>query len=586
MRMPAHAPTVVGLTVGNPDAQSVWVPSAFTYVSAAPTIAGVAPNRGAIEGGTAVVITGTGFAAGATVLFDGQAAAITALSSESISVVSPAHASGTVSVLVRNVDGQSVTAVNRFTYDKAAPLITNVTPAIGPIEGGTTLTITGVRFGAGPAVTVGGLVARVLSNTPTAVTAETPAHAAGVVDVVLTFGNGQTATSLASFTYEDRRASETFVRYFAEGAAGSFFQTRFALANPHAEAVSVTVTFTDTQGTPTTMEVEVPARSRATIDETNRPALASEAFATTFEAPKVIGVERTMTWAAGGPAYGAHSDVGVTAPRTSWVLAEGATIAGFNTFYLLQNPTTTAAEVKVQYLLATGQRIEKIHPVAPLSRTNIWVNKDDPALAAAEMSATFTSLNNVPVVVERSMYRNNGSELFSAGHNSAAVDAPALRWFLAEGATGGTFDEFVLIANPNVQCRNASGELPARGPGADRQDLPRGGPEPADDLGRPGSAGVGGRGGVGHRGEPDRDAGGGGALDVVARHAGRGVDRGPQQSRRDDDGCAVVGGRRRVRWRQRREHLRAGRQHGRGRRAGEVHAADRDGRHADGAGPR
>ena len=154
----------------------------------------------------------------------------------------------------------------------------------------------------------------------------------------------------------------------------------------------------------------------------------------------------------GGPAYGAHSDVGVTAPRTSWVLAEGATIAGFNTFYLLQNPTTTTAEVKVQYLLATGQRIEKIHPVAPRSRTNIWVNKDDPALAAAEMSAAITSLNNVPVVVERSMYRNKGSELFSAGHNSAAVDAPALRWFLAEGATGGTFDEFVLIANPNASA--------------------------------------------------------------------------------------------------------------------------------------
>jgi len=56
----------------------------------------------------------------------------------------------------------------------------------------------------------------------------------------------------------------------------------------------------------------------------------------------------------------------------------------------------------------------------------------------------------VPIVVERSMYRNNRNELFSAGHNSAAVEAPAMRWFLAEGATGGTFDEFVLIANPNA----------------------------------------------------------------------------------------------------------------------------------------
>ncbi len=161
-----------------------------------------------------------------------------------------------------------------------------------------------------------------------------------------------------------------------------------------------------------------------------------------------------MTWAAGGPIYGAHSDTGIAAPRTSWLLAEGATIGGFNTFYLLQNPTTTAADVKVQYLLSTGERIERIHPVAPLSRTNIWVNKDAPELAAAEMSATITSLNNVPVVVERSMYRNNGNELFSAGHNSAAVDVPALRWFLAEGATGGTFDEFVLIANPNGSPAN------------------------------------------------------------------------------------------------------------------------------------
>ena len=102
------------------------------------------------------------------------------------------------------------------------------------------------------------------------------------------------------------------------------------------------------------MEMTIAARSRATIDESNRPPLASEAFATKFEAPRVLGIERTMTWAAGGPIYGAHSDTGIAAPRTSWLLAEGATIGGFNTFYLLQNPTTTAADVKVQYLLSTA----------------------------------------------------------------------------------------------------------------------------------------------------------------------------------------------------------------------------------------
>ncbi len=107
VRMPPHAPAVVGITVMNPDAQVAWVPSAFTYEGGAPTISSIAPQHGAVEGGSAVVVSGTGFAPGASVLFDGQAAAITALSSTAMAVIAPAHASGAVNVTVRNGDGQS-----------------------------------------------------------------------------------------------------------------------------------------------------------------------------------------------------------------------------------------------------------------------------------------------------------------------------------------------------------------------------------------------------------------------------------------------------------------------------------------------
>jgi hypothetical protein len=41
--------------------------------------------------------------------------------------------------------------------------------------------------------------------------------------------------------------------------------------------------------------------------------------------------------------------------------------------------------------------------------------------------------------------------VFSAGHESAAIAAPATEWVLAEGATGPYFDLFVLIANPGTQ---------------------------------------------------------------------------------------------------------------------------------------
>ena len=170
--------------------------------------------------------------------------------------------------------------------------------------------------------------------------------------------------------------------------------------------------------------------------------------------------------------------------------------------------------------------------MAPLSRTNIWVNKEDPALAAAEMSATMTSLNDVPVVVERSMYRNNGNELFSAGHNSAAVDAPALRWFLAEGATGGTFDEFVLIANPNATAANLkvsylrAGKAPIvkNYVAAAQSRLTIWVDQEAPDL-RAAEVSV-------MVESLTRDAGGGGALDVVAGDAGRRLDRGAQQQGR------------------------------------------------------
>jgi hypothetical protein len=446
VRTPAQAEGLVALTLLNTDGNGVQLPQAFTYRAPAPVVTSVSPVRGPASGSTDVTITGLNFNPAVSVSVDTLQATVVSVTPTRIVVRMPAHAPTLVGLTVTNPDSQLVWKPGSYTYVSGGPAVTQVLPPSGPLAGANTIAILGSGF-VNSTVAIDGINASVLTRTAEMLTVRVPAHGAGVVAVMVRNSDGLSVTAPNAYTYED--PSAPFTRYFAEGASGSFFQTRFAIANPHEEDVPLLVTFTDTAGTPTTMEMTIPARTRATIDESNRPPLASEAFATKFDAPRVLGVERTMTWAAGGPTYGSHSDTGSPAPRTSWLLAEGATIGGFNTFYLVQNPTTTAADVKVQYLLSTGERIERIHPVGPLSRTNIWVNKDAPELAAAEMSASITSLNDVPIVVERSMYRNNGDELFSAGHNSAAIDAPALRWFLAEGATGGTFDEFVLIANPN-----------------------------------------------------------------------------------------------------------------------------------------
>jgi hypothetical protein len=105
--------------------------------------------------------------------------------------------------------------------------------------------------------------------------------------------------------------------------------------------------------------------------------------------------------------------------------------------------------VRVTFLLPSGSTVVKHYTVAANSRFNIWVNQIA-ELASTDVSAVVDTTNGVPLIVERAMYLSGGGQVFRAGHGSAGVTAPAVDWFLAEGATGTSFDEFVLVANPGA----------------------------------------------------------------------------------------------------------------------------------------
>jgi IPT/TIG domain len=80
------------------------------------SITGVSPASGTTTGGTSVTISGSGFEAGATVTFGGVAASVSSISATSISAKTPAHAAGTVAVVVSNPDGTGATANGAYTY--------------------------------------------------------------------------------------------------------------------------------------------------------------------------------------------------------------------------------------------------------------------------------------------------------------------------------------------------------------------------------------------------------------------------------------------------------------------------------------
>lgn len=118
---PARAAGTVGVTVTNPGGQSATKASAFTFMATVtPAISSVGPASGTTAGGAVVTITGSNFQSGATVTFGGTAAAsVTFNSSTKLTATAPAHAGGTVNVVVTNPGGQSATLSPGFFY--AAP---------------------------------------------------------------------------------------------------------------------------------------------------------------------------------------------------------------------------------------------------------------------------------------------------------------------------------------------------------------------------------------------------------------------------------------------------------------------------------
>jgi hypothetical protein len=84
--------------------------------SAPPTFAAITPNTGPAAGGTAVIITGTGFDSVTSVTFGGAAAIITHESSTALEVTTPAGRARAVDVVVITRDGHEVTATAGFTY--------------------------------------------------------------------------------------------------------------------------------------------------------------------------------------------------------------------------------------------------------------------------------------------------------------------------------------------------------------------------------------------------------------------------------------------------------------------------------------
>ncbi|MFH1150228.1 MAG: hypothetical protein V1748_07125 [Actinomycetota bacterium] len=233
--------------------------------------------------------------------------------------------------------------------------------------------------------------------------------------------------------------------YLAEGSNAWGFNTYITIENPNDEQMTARLTYMDPNpssgtGIAGTRTVTLPPLSQTTVS--SYPDIGEVDFSTKVECldGKTIAVDRTMYWTGeGASSPEGHGSIGTTTPSTIWYLPEGSSAWGFETWTLVLNPNATQADVTLTYMTEAGPvPVSKAIPAN--SRATYDMTSD---IGAADASIEVTS--DVPVVAERSMYRNGERE----GSCSIGATMPAVDYFLAEGTTAWGFTTYVLVQNPN-----------------------------------------------------------------------------------------------------------------------------------------
>jgi hypothetical protein len=201
---PAHAAGAVDVTVTEEGALSATLPHGLVYVDPGAPFAllAVVPAHGPLAGGacpaTCVRLLGSGFTGATQVLFGAVAATLHPRDDRQFDVDLPAGAApGLVDVTVV-AGGAQQTLAQAFRYDALA--VRSLSPASGPVAGGTAVTVSGTGLTAD--VRVGALPLTAVQVAPdgTSLTGTTAAGSPGLADLIVRSGDLE-AILPAAFLY-------------------------------------------------------------------------------------------------------------------------------------------------------------------------------------------------------------------------------------------------------------------------------------------------------------------------------------------------------------------------------------------------
>jgi hypothetical protein len=180
--------------------------NAITYVSG-PSLSTNSPVLATTNGGTIVTLTGTDLATTTQVNVGSTTVSFSVISETKIRFVTAATSAGIVDVGVVTVGGPATRSNGlEFTDSALVPVVSSITPATGPIAGGTTVTITGQFFSGSYSDSVSAAIDGISGSSlvlidDSTLTFVTPAHAEGAgLDVTVLTGGGL-GTLAGAFSY-------------------------------------------------------------------------------------------------------------------------------------------------------------------------------------------------------------------------------------------------------------------------------------------------------------------------------------------------------------------------------------------------
>jgi hypothetical protein len=277
--------------------------------------------------------------------------------------------------------------------------------------------------------------------------------ATGTWDLYVKNPDGQVASLPGAFSMNKGSA---ITWYFAEGNTRPNFDSYITVQNPGGTIADVVLTYMTGTGDIKTQNIRVPATARATLHPADVLGTGDDAahdFSTivTCTNGQQIVAERPMYFNYTGPgtySWNGGSDVlGATSSSKTWYFAEGTCRPNFDTFFCLQNPGGTQANVTLTYMKGDGTSATDQVSVAPNSRSTVvprgklGTGND----AAHDFSTAIAS--DQAIIAERPMYFNyNGA--WTGGHDVVGATSQSSVFYFAEGTCRPGFDPYFCIQNP------------------------------------------------------------------------------------------------------------------------------------------